>query len=91
MIGATAMAAKEWWESRGKEEREDVLEDVRRQEEERKGECDRLNEEHMRLCDDTKEVKGMKAAAICRSSANEIYAACLAGKPKRDWPQLQDR
>ena len=89
LLSATAMAAQEWWQSRDKKEREDTVENVRQEEEKRKQECDRRNEEHMRECDEVKKRKGNRSAAVCRQSANEIYAACLAGKPEDDCPPLQ--
>lgn len=69
------------WQEMTTDEREDEVDKL---------ECDRLYEMHKNICNDVTERKGVRAGAVCFASAADIYAACLAGKPDTEWPELMD-
>ncbi len=78
------------WATMSKPEREDIVKEKEQEEEERKSECDRKNVDDTEKCNNTTKKKGRRAGAVCHSSASERYSKCLAGKPEREWPPLQE-
>ena len=51
--------------------------------------CEAQYESDTADCNGVTESNGPQAGAVCHQSASDIYAACLRGWPREDWPPLQ--
>lgn len=80
-IGTSLQETWEKWQNMDTSDREEAV---------FKAQCDRMYESETRVCNNTTQTKGEQAGAICHQSAAARYAACLAGKPEAQWPDLQD-
>ena len=94
IFGMTVMAAHAWWISLSSEEKKRVRAQVQNSQESGAVEganediCERLFEIDMDTCRQIAKTRGKRAGTRCYASANARYGACLAGKPRDQWPPL---
>lgn len=89
LLGMTSAAAWAYWQSKTPKEREELLSRLNKPKDgDGDGPCEESYLKDGSTCAKITAVKGAQAGAVCRGCATERYAACLAGKPEDDWPEL---
>jgi hypothetical protein len=93
-FGMSVAAAYAWWISRPAEEKRKVRAQIQtfmdegHAENPSDTECEALLKIDSDTCRQISKKRGKQAGARCYATAMDRYGACLAGKPKNQWPPL---